>query len=72
MTWECLSCTTTYAPDSPRCPHCGGTEWRETGSVADEPEVEVEGDEEQADEASEETPAKPSRRRKAEQTAEAA
>lgn len=26
MNWVCKECTTEYAVDAPRCPHCGGTE----------------------------------------------
>jgi hypothetical protein len=30
--WKCDDCTTLYAPDLPRCPHCGATGHTEVDS----------------------------------------
>lgn len=32
MLWKCDECTTLYAPDAPRCPHCGATGHTEVDS----------------------------------------
>lgn len=32
MLWKCDECTTLYAVDAPRCPHCGATSHAEVDS----------------------------------------
>lgn len=36
MLWTCLDCSTQYSVGAPCCPHCGGTEHAETGTVDSE------------------------------------
>jgi hypothetical protein len=39
--WECLSCTTQYAVDVPRCPHCAATAHRVYDPGNPPPEVDL-------------------------------